>query len=65
MKKEEKENEIAASSLSTRLSAYRCIDLDQSDVCLLIDVFDLGIIRGSALQLHLEEIKRSDQNSMS
>ena len=36
---------------------YWSIDLDQSDVGFLIHVFDLGVERGSALQLHLEEMK--------
>lgn len=37
------------------LIAYRSINLDQSDVSLLIDVSDLGIERGAALQLHLQQ----------
>lgn len=46
-----------SSLLHPSLAAYRCIDLDQSDVSLLIDIFDLSVECGSALQLHLEEIK--------
>ncbi len=37
-------------------AAHRCIDLDQSDVCFLIHIFDLGVKCGSTFQLHLEEI---------
>lgn len=36
---------------------YRCIDLNQSDIGLLIHIFDLGIKRGPALQLHLQKIR--------
>lgn len=44
-------------SVHGALSAYRRVDLDQSDVGLLVDVSDLGVERGAALQLHLQEAK--------
>lgn len=34
---------------------YRCIDLDQSYVSLLVHIFDLGVKCGSTLKLHLQE----------
>lgn len=36
---------------------YRCVDLDESDVGLLVHVFNLGVKRGSALKLHLRKIR--------
>lgn len=38
-------------------AAYRSVDLDESDVGLLVDVSDLGVKRGAAFQLHLQETK--------
>lgn len=43
-------------------SAYRSVDLDQSDVGLLVDVSDLGVERGAALQLHLQEAKSAESS---
>lgn len=44
--REEKEEDAA--------HPHRRVNLDQSNVSFLVDVFYLGVVRGSTLQLHLE-----------
>ena len=41
-----------------RACAHRRVDLYQSDVRLLIHIFDCGVVGGAALQLHLVEAGR-------